>query len=193
MAGDNKMLGEFSLEGIPSAPRGVPQIEVTFDIDANGIVNVSARDKATGKEQKIRIQASGGLSDTDIQRMVKDAEEHAAEDQKRKAQIEARNRAEALAHSAEKSLQEHGDKVSEEDRKAVEVALADVRTTLADETADEEALAPKVQALATASMKIGRRHTASSRPRPSRPSRPKRPTAAGMRGTRRSWMPITRM
>ena len=155
MAGDNKMLGEFSLEGIPSAPRGVPQIEVTFDIDANGIVNVSARDKATGKEQKIRIQASGGLSDTDIQRMVTDAEEHAAEDQKRKAQIEARNRAEALAHSAEKSLQEHGEKVSEEDRKAVEVALADVRTTLADETADEEALAPKVQALATASMKIG--------------------------------------
>ena len=155
MAGDNKMLGEFSLEGIPSAPRGVPQIEVTFDIDANGIVNVSARDKATGKEQKIRIQASGGLSDTDIQRMVKDAEEHAAEDQKRKAQIEARNRAEALAHSAEKSLQEHGDKVSEEDRKAVEVAIADVRTTLADETADEETLAPKVQALATASMKIG--------------------------------------
>ena len=155
MAGDNKMLGEFSLEGIPSAPRGVPQIEVTFDIDANGIVNVSARDKATGKEQKIRIQASGGLSDTDIQRMVKDAEEHAAEDQKRKAQIEARNRAEALAHSAEKSLQEHGEKVSEEDRKAVEVALADVRTTLADETADEETLAPKVQALATASMKIG--------------------------------------
>ena len=155
MAGDNKMLGEFSLEGIPPAPRGVPQIEVTFDIDANGIVNVSARDKATGKEQKIRIQASGGLSDADIQRMVTDAEEHAAEDQKRKAQIEARNRAEALAHSAEKSLQEHGDKVSEEDRKAVEVAIADVRTALADETTDEEALAPKVQALATASMKIG--------------------------------------
>ena len=155
MAGNNKMLGEFSLEGIPPAPRGTPQIEVTFDIDANGIVNVSARDKATGKEQKIRIQASGGLSDTDIQRMVKDAEEHAAEDQKRKAQIEARNRAEALAHSAEKSLQEHGEKVSEEDRKAVEVAIADVRTTLADETADEETLAPKVQALATASMKIG--------------------------------------
>ena len=155
MAGNNKMLGEFSLEGIPSAPRGVPQIEVTFDIDANGIVNVSARDKATGKEQKIRIQASGGLSDADIQRMVKDAEEHAAEDQKRKAQIEARNRAEALAHSAEKSLQEHGEKVSEEDRKAVEVAITDVRTALADETADEETLAPKVQALATASMKIG--------------------------------------
>ena len=133
----------------------MPQIEVTFDIDANGIVNVSARDKATGKEQKIRIQASGGLSDADIQRMVKDAEEHAAEDQKRKAQIEARNRAEALAHSAEKSLQEHGEKVSEEDRKAVEVAITDVRTALADETADEETLAPKVQALATASMKIG--------------------------------------
>ena len=111
MAADNKLLGQFDLVGIPPAPRGVPQIEVTFDIDANGIVNVSAKDKATGKEQQIRIQASGGLSDADIEKMVKDAEAHAAEDKKRRELVEAKNQAEALVHSTEKSLKEYGDKV----------------------------------------------------------------------------------
>ena len=122
MAADNKMLGQFDLVGIPPAPRGVPQIEVTFDIDANGIVNVSAKDKATGKEQQIRIQASGGLSDADIEKMVKDAEAHADEDKKRKAAVEAKNHAEALVHSTEKALAEHGDKVGEAERKAIENA-----------------------------------------------------------------------
>ena len=116
MAADNKLLGQFDLVGIPPAPRGVPQIEVTFDIDANGIVNVSAKDKATGKEQQIRIQASGGLSDADIEKMVKDAEANAAEDKKRRALVEARNQAEALVHSTEKSLKEYGDKVSAADK-----------------------------------------------------------------------------
>ena len=113
MAADNKMLGQFDLVGIPPAPRGVPQIEVTFDIDANGIVNVSAKDKGTGKEQQIRIQASGGLSEADIEQMVKDAEAHAEEDKKRKAQVEAKNHAEALVHSTEKTLAEHGSKVGD--------------------------------------------------------------------------------
>ena len=117
MAADNKMLGQFDLVGIPPAPRGVPQIEVTFDIDANGIVNVSAKDKATGKEQQIRIQASGGLSEADIEKMVKDAEAHAEEDKKRKAQVEAKNHAEALVHSTEKALAEHGCKVGDAERK----------------------------------------------------------------------------
>src|SRR5690606_26676087 len=111
MAADNKLLGQFDLVGIPPAPRGVPQIEVTFDIDANGIVNVSAKDKGTGKEQQIRIQASGGLSDADIQRMVKEAEQHAAEDKKRREVVEAKNHADSLIHSTEKNLKEHGDKV----------------------------------------------------------------------------------
>jgi molecular chaperone DnaK len=110
------MLGQFDLVGIPSAPRGVPQIEVTFDIDANGIVNVSAKDKGTGKEQQIRIQASGGLSDADIEQMVKDAEEHAAEDKERREAVEVRNQAETLLHQTEKSLSEHGDKVSDEEK-----------------------------------------------------------------------------
>ncbi len=113
MAADNKMLGQFDLVGIPPAPRGVPQIEVTFDIDANGIVNVSAKDKGTGKEQQIRIQASGGLSDSDIDQMVKDAEIHAEDDKKRRALVEARNQAEALIHSTEKMLSENGDKIAE--------------------------------------------------------------------------------
>ena len=122
MAADNKILGQFDLVGLPPAPRGVPQVEVTFDIDANGIVNVSAKDKGTGKEQQIRIQASGGLSDNDIEKMVKDAEAHAEDDKKRKAQVEAKNHAEALIHSTEKSLAEHGSKVGEPERRAIEDA-----------------------------------------------------------------------
>src|SRR5690554_2746558 len=119
MAVDNKMLGQFDLVGIPPAPRGVPQIEVTFDIDANGIVNVSAKDKGTGKEHQIRIQASGGLSDSDIEAMVKEAEANAEGDRKRRAVVEAKNQAESLIHSSEKSLKDYGDKVSEEDRNAI--------------------------------------------------------------------------
>ena len=122
MAADNKLLGQFDLIGIPPAPRGVPQIEVTFDIDANGIVSVSAKDKATGKEQQIRIQASGGLSETEIERMVREAEQHAAEDKRRRAVVEARNQADALIHAAEKQLQEHGGKVGGPERQALEDA-----------------------------------------------------------------------
>jgi molecular chaperone DnaK len=153
MASDNKMLGQFDLVGIPPAPRGVPQVEVTFDIDANGIVNVSAKDKGTGKEQQIRIQASGGLSDTDIQKMVKDAEAHAEEDKKRRAQVEAKNHAEALVHSTEKTLAEHGSKVSEAERRAIENAMADLKEALKGD--DAEALTAKTNALAQASMKLG--------------------------------------
>jgi molecular chaperone DnaK len=153
MASDNKMLGQFDLVGIPPAPRGVPQVEVTFDIDANGIVNVSARDKATGKEQQIRIQASGGLSEADIEKMVKDAETHAEEDKKRKAAVEAKNHAEALVHSTEKALSEHGDKVSEVDRNAIENAMADLKEALKGD--DAEAITAKTNALAQASMKLG--------------------------------------
>src|SRR6201999_2731518 len=116
MAGDNKILGQFDLVGLPPAPRGVPQIEVSFDIDANGIVNVQAKDKGTGKEQQIRIQASGGLSEGDIQKMVKDAEAHAAEDKKRREAVDAKNHADALVHSTEKALGEHGSKVEESER-----------------------------------------------------------------------------
>ncbi len=153
MAADNKMLGQFDLMGIPPAPRGVPQIEVTFDIDANGIVNVSAKDKGTGKEQQIRIQASGGLSDADIEKMVKDAEANADVDKKRRALVEAKNQAEALIHSSEKSLKEYGDKVSEADRKAIEDAIAALKT--AREGEDDEEISAKTQALAEASMKLG--------------------------------------
>ncbi|MDX8432274.1 MULTISPECIES: molecular chaperone DnaK [Mesorhizobium] len=153
MAADNKMLGQFDLVGIPPAPRGVPQIEVTFDIDANGIVNVSAKDKGTGKEHQIRIQASGGLSDTDIEKMVKDAEANAEADKKRRAVVEARNQAEALVHSSEKSLKEYGDKVSETERTAISDAIAALKTaTEGDDAAEIEA---KTQALAEASMKLG--------------------------------------
>src|SRR5690349_18029541 len=136
MAADNKLLGQFDLVGIPPAPRGMPQIEVTFDIDANGIVNVQAKDKATNKEQQIRIQASGGLSDNDIQKMVKDAEAHAADDKKRRALVEARNHADATIHGAEKSVKEYGDKVSEADKAAVESAIADLKSVLDSEDAD---------------------------------------------------------
>lgn len=153
MAADNKMLGQFDLVGIPPAPRGVPQIEVTFDIDANGIVNVSAKDKGTGKEHQIRIQASGGLSDADIEKMVKDAEVNAEADKKRKALVEARNQAESLLNSSEKSLKEYGDKVTEADRTAISDAIAALKT--ATEGDDAEAINAKSQALAEASMKLG--------------------------------------
>jgi molecular chaperone DnaK len=139
--------------GIPPAPRGVPQVEVTFDIDANGIVNVSAKDKATNKEQQIRIQASGGLSDAEIQKMVKEAEANAAEDKKRKDLVEAKNHAEALVHSTTKSLAEYGDKVSAADKSAIEAAIADLKSTL--ESEDAEAVKEKTNALAQASMKLG--------------------------------------
>jgi molecular chaperone DnaK len=153
MAADNKILGQFDLIGIPPAPRGVPQIEVTFDIDANGIVNVSAKDKGTGKEQQIRIQASGGLSEADIEKMVKDAEAHAEEDKKRKAEVEAKNHAEALVHMTEKTLAEHGSKVGEADRRAIETALADLKEAL--KGSDAEAITAKANALQQASMKLG--------------------------------------
>ena len=153
MAQDNKMLGQFDLVGIPPAPRGVPQIEVTFDIDANGIVNVSAKDKGTGKEHQIRIQASGGLSDADIEKMVKDAEANAEGDKKRRALVEARNQGEALVHSAEKSLKDYGDKVSEADRTAIADAITALKTTVEGDDVDE--IKAKTDALAEASMKLG--------------------------------------
>src|SRR5258705_6050944 len=153
MAADNKVLGQIDLVGIPPAPRGVPQVEVTFDIDANGIVNVSARDKGTGKEQQIRIQASGGLSDNDIEKMVKDADAHAEEDQTRKAQVEAKNHAEALIHSTEKSLAEHGAKIGEPERRAIEDALAALKEAIKGDNAED--ITAKTNALAQASMKLG--------------------------------------
>ena len=153
MAADNKILGQFDLVGIPPAPRGVPQIEVAFDIDANGIVNVNAKDKATGKEQQIRIQASGGLSEGDIEKMVKDAEAHAEEDKKRKAAVEAKNHGEALVHSTEKALSEHGSKVADADRTAIENAIADLKEALKSD--DAEAIQTKTNVLAQASMKLG--------------------------------------
>ncbi|ACE98896.1 molecular chaperone DnaK [Rhodopseudomonas palustris] len=153
MAADNKMLGQFDLMGIPPAPRGMPQIEVTFDIDANGIVNVSAKDKATGKEQQIRIQASGGLSDSEIDKMVKDAEANAAEDKKRREAVDAKNHADALVHSTEKALAEHGSKVDESERRSIEDALSDLREALKGD--DAEAIKAKSNTLAQASMKLG--------------------------------------
>jgi len=155
MAADNKTLGQFDLVGIPPAPRGVPQVEVTFDIDANGIVHVSAKDKATNKEQSIRIQASGGLSDDDIEQMVKDAEANAEADKERREAVEARNRAEALVHSTEKNLEEYGDKVGGEDKKAIELALATMTETLAKEDAGLEEINANAGALAQATMKLG--------------------------------------
>jgi len=153
MAADNKLLGSFDLVGIPPAPRGVPQIEVTFDIDANGIVNVQAKDKGTGKEQQIRIQASGGLSEADIEKMVKDAEAHAEEDKRRKVEVEAKNHAEALLHATEKALAEHGSKVGETERRAIENAMADLKEAL--KGTDAAAITAKSNALAQASMKLG--------------------------------------
>ncbi len=155
MAADNKMLGNFDLVGIPPAPRGMPQVEVTFDIDANGIVNVSAKDKATNKEQKIKIQASGGLSDSDIDNMVKDAESHAEEDKKKKESIEARNQADALVYSTEKSMKEHGEKLPVEDKDKIEEALKGLKDALASENATSEEINSKVEPLNTAAMKLG--------------------------------------
>jgi molecular chaperone DnaK len=153
MAADNKLLGQFDLVGLPPAPRGVPQVEVTFDIDANGIVNVQAKDKATGKEQQIRIQASGGLSDADIERMVKEAQEHAAEDKKRRELVEARNHADTVIHTTERALREHGDKVSAEDRAAIESRLEELKAV--KDGGDAKAIREKAEAVATASMKLG--------------------------------------
>ncbi|MFL5165394.1 MAG: molecular chaperone DnaK [Microvirga sp.] len=153
MASDNKLLGQFDLMGIPPAPRGVPQIEVTFDIDANGIVNVTAKDKATAKEQQIRIQASGGLSEADIDKMVKDAEAHAAEDKKRRELVESKNHGEALIHATEKSVKEHGDKVQEADKQGIETAIEALRQALAGD--DAEVIKSRTTDLMQASMKLG--------------------------------------
>jgi molecular chaperone DnaK len=147
------MLGQFDLVGLPSAPRGVPQIEVTFDIDANGIVNVSAKDKGTGKEQQIRIQASGGLSDADIEQMVKDAEAHSAEDKERRELVETKNQAEAVIHTTERNIKEHGDKVSDSDKAAIEAALDELRAVKDGDDKDE--IQKKTEATITASMKLG--------------------------------------
>ena len=153
MAADNKLLGQFDLVGIPPAPRGVPQIEVTFDIDANGIVNVAAKDKGTGKEQQIRIQASGGLSDADIEKMVKDAELHATEDKARRELVEAKNQGEALVHATEKSLGEHGDKVDAGTKSSIESALNDLKEALKGDNGED--IKAKTNALAQSSMKLG--------------------------------------
>ncbi|MBY5591451.1 molecular chaperone DnaK [Rhizobium leguminosarum] len=155
MAADNKLLGQFDLVGLPPSPRGMPQIEVTFDIDANGIVQVSAKDKGTGKEQQIRIQASGGLSDADIEKMVKDAEAHATEDKKRREAVEARNQAESLIHSSEKSLKDYGDKVSEADRTAISDAIAALKTASEASEPDADDIRAKTQTLMEVSMKLG--------------------------------------
>ena len=153
MAADNKILGQFDLVGIPSAPRGVPQVEVAFDIDANGIVNVSATDKGTGKEQQIRIQASGGLSDDDIDRMVQEAEEHAEDDKARRAEVEARNHAESLLNQVEKSLSEHGDKITDEEKSGIEGDIASLKEALEGE--DAALITEKSEALSMSSMKLG--------------------------------------
>ncbi len=153
MAADNKLLGQFDLVGIPPAPRGVPQIEVTFDIDANGIVNVSAKDKATGKEQAIRIQASGGLSEAEIERMIKEAEQYAAEDKKRRELVEARNHADGLIHTTERNLKEYGDKVDASTRSQIEADIAALKSAMEDD--DLTAIQQKTQALMQSSMKLG--------------------------------------
>jgi len=155
MAKDNKALGQFDLVGIPPAPRGVPQIEVTFDIDANGIVNVSAKDKGTGKEQQIQIQASGGLSDTDIEKMVDEAKAHAEEDKSKKEAVETRNQADSMVYSTEKSIKEHGDKLDSKDKDNIQKSIDDLKDVLKDENASAESLKSKLDALNTAAMKLG--------------------------------------
>jgi len=153
MVTDNKMLGQFDLVGIPTAPRGVPQVEVTFDIDANGIVNVSAKDKGTGKEQQVRIQASGGLSDADIEQMVKDAEAHSVEDKEKRELVETKNQAEAVIHTTERNLKEHGDKISDGDKAGIEAAMDELRAVKDGEDKDE--IQKKTETTITASMKLG--------------------------------------
>ena len=153
MAADNKLLGQFDLVGIPPAPRGMPQIEVTFDIDANGIVNVSAKDKATGKEQTIRIQSSGGLSDEDIKKMVKEAEANASEDKKRKEAVEAKNKAESVIYNTEKNLKEHGSSLASGDKKALEDAISETKAVL--ETGDADKINEAAEKLMQASIKLG--------------------------------------
>jgi molecular chaperone DnaK len=153
VASGNKSLGQFNLEGIPPSPRGMPQIEVTFDIDANGILHVSAKDKATGKENKITIKASSGLNEEEIQRMVKDAEVHADEDKKQLETVNARNQAEALAHSVRKSLTEYGEKLDAGEKEKIEAALKDLEGVV--KTGDKETIDAKTQALAAASQKLG--------------------------------------
>ena len=153
MASDNKMLGNFNLEGIAPSPRGLPQIEVTFDIDANGIVNVSAKDKGTGKEQKITIQASGGLGQDEIDRMVKEAEANKEADKKKRENVDTRNHADTLVHSTEKSLKEHGDKVSAEDKAKIESSLASLKDALKGN--DTNVIRSKTGELIEASMKLG--------------------------------------
>ena len=153
MATDNKLLGNFELVGIPNAPRGVPQIEVTFDIDANGIVSVSAKDKGTGKEQKIQIQASGGLSDEEIKKMVKDAEANKEADKKKRETVDARNQADTIIHTTEKNLKEHGSKISETDKKAIETGISDLKNAL--KGTDIEEVKKKTQTLVQSSMKLG--------------------------------------
>ena len=153
MASDNKILGNFELVGIPPAPRGTPQIEVAFDIDANGIVNVSAKDKGTGKEQKIQIQASGGLSEEEIQKMVKEAEANKEADKKKRESVDARNQADSLVFSTDKSLKEHGDKISAEEKKTIEDGIADLKKSL--EGNDVEDIKKKTQSLIQVSMKLG--------------------------------------
>ena len=153
MAADNKMLGQFDLVGIPPAPRGVPQVEVTFDIDANGIVNVAAQDKATSKQQTIRIQASGGLTDADIRKMMEDAEKHKAEDKTRREQVDAKNQAESVLHATEKALKEHGGKIGGADRSVIETGMADLKTAM--EAGDAEKIKAATSALQQASLKLG--------------------------------------
>jgi molecular chaperone DnaK len=155
MASGNKSLGQFNLEGIPPSPRGVPQIEVTFDIDANGILHVNAKDKATGKESKITIKASSGLSEEEIQRMVKDAEAHAEEDRKLMETVQARNGLDALVHSVKKSLGEHGDKIGADEKAKIESAVSDAEETLKQNDATKEALEAKTEALAKSAQKLG--------------------------------------
>ena len=153
MAADNKLLGQFDLVGIPPAARGMPQIEVTFDIDANGIVNVSAKDKATGKEQQIRIQASSGLSEEDIEKMVKDAEENAEADKKKRELVDARNQADSLVHETEKNVKEHGDKIPDTDKKKIEEDLEELKKVKDSE--DLESIKSKTEQLVQSSLKLG--------------------------------------
>merc|ERR1711916_417998 len=153
MAADNKILGNFELVGLPPAPRGTPQIEVTFDIDANGIVKFSAKDKGTGKEQKIQIQASGGLSEAEIEKMVKEAEANKEEDKKKRESVDVRNQADTLIHSTEKNIKEHGSKISDAEKKAIEDGSAALKESLKGE--DIEDIKKKTETLVQASMKLG--------------------------------------